>query len=167
MPQAKTSISTKSCEKIELKCIPSKPASRDIRELVGILQNYEDSIRKRGISNSSDRFDMLTTAERDVVRAELVADYIRLSVGNLGNTPVYYNTALRDFCKKISEMELPSFELIGTYFAALSASDDEELLKQNPAIKKAIRKTIPDALNMCVNMIQNGNSSGNKAVKKC
>ena len=152
MPQAKTKNLAKSQKQIELKGIPETPTSRDNRGLVGTLHDYEDSLRKQGHSNCSDRFSMLTASERDYIRAELVADFIRLSVGNMGNTPVYYKSAIKKFCAKICEMEVPSFELIGTYFAALSAADTEEILKNSPKIKDAIRKTIPEALQMCVDI---------------
>lgn len=152
MPQAKTKCPIKPQKQLELKGIPEKPAARDNRGLVGILQDYEDSLRGLSVNNASDRFTMLTATERDYIRAELVADFIRLSVGNLGNTPVYYRSALKNFCSKICEMEVPSFELIGTYFASLSAADTEDVLKQCSGIKDAIRKTIPEALKLCVSI---------------
>lgn len=114
------------------------------------MLEYEGAALQRGIDLTSGRFKMLTSAERDFHRSELIADYIRLSVGNLGNTPGYYEATLDSFCAKICDMEIPSHELIGTYLAAVEIVSQEKRLNSIPHFEDAVRRTMIAVLQGCV-----------------
>lgn len=132
-----------------------KPSTRpsgvaDGRELIGKMLEYESTAHRNGIDLSSGRFEMLTASERQFYRAELIADYIRLSAGNMGNTRGYFDAALSAFCNKICDMRIPSHELIGTYLAAVDLANTEDYLMEVPALADAIKHTMMDVLQACV-----------------
>lgn len=114
---------------------------------------YETAARDSGISLGKGRFEMLTASERNFYRAELIADYIRLSVGNTSNTQGYFNAALDSFCEKICAMNIPSHELVGTYLAAVDLGAEDEYLKSVPDLGESIRRTMPVVLKRCCDML--------------
>lgn len=122
----------------------------DGRDLIGKMLDYEAAAHAKGIDVSSGRFEMLTVSERQFYRAELIADYIRLSAGNMGNTQGYFDAALEAFCRKICDMAIPSHELIGTYLAALDLVTHEDKLLEVPALEDAIKRTMSHVLKSCV-----------------
>ena len=130
------------------------PTVTDVHELIGKMMEYEDTARERGVNLTSGRFRMLTKSEGQFFRAELIADYIRLAIGNLGNTPGYFDAALDAFCGKICEMEIPSLELMGTYLAAVDIVSQEERLKSIPSFNEAVRRTMISVLQSCVAMLR-------------
>jgi len=151
VPQLKTKGSTRSSKGDAPKvCAFQHPTVSDVHELIGKMMEYEDTARERGINLASGRFRMLTKSERQFHRAELIGDYIRLAVGNLGSTPGYFDAALEDFCGKICDMEVPSLELMGTYLAAVDIVSQEERLKSIPSFNEAVRRTMVSVLQSCV-----------------
>lgn len=111
---------------------------------------YEAAATQRGVNSAHGRFEMLTASERQFYRAELIADYIRLSAGNMGNTKGYYDAAFGVFCSKICEMSIPSHELIGTYLASVDIVNKEKDLADVPSLADAVRRTMLDVLTGCV-----------------
>jgi len=130
--------------------ILARPRSSDAHDLIRALLDYESAAKKRGLDLGSGRFGMLTLSEREFYRAELVADYIRLSVGAMGNTPGYHDASLKSLCEKIRDMEMPSHELIGTYLAAADVMFHDKRLSNNPSLSDAIRHTMISVLHRCV-----------------
>jgi len=122
----------------------------DGRDLIGKMLDYEAAAHAKGIDVTSGRFEMLTVSERQFYRAELIADYIRLSAGNMGNTQGYFDAALEAFCRKICDMAIPSHELIGTYLAALDLVTKEDNLLEIPALDDAVKRTMSQVLQSCV-----------------
>jgi hypothetical protein len=129
----------------------NRPTLVDARELIDKMLDYEAAAQIQGLNLSSGRFEMLTASERQFYRAELIADYIRLSAGNMGNTQGYYDAALDAFTSKICDMKIPSHELIGTYLAAVDLVAREDHLSSVPGLGDAVRRTMPDVLQACVN----------------
>lgn len=125
----------------------------DASNLIGTMLDYEAAARRKGIDLASGRFSMLTASEREFLRAELVADYIRLSAGNMGNTPGYFDASLVDFCARVCDMELTSHELIGTYLAAVDIVTKSEHLSQVSGLIDAVRGTMIIALQGCVELL--------------
>jgi len=157
VPQLKTKGSTRSSKADSPKtCAFQQPTVTDVHELIGKMMEYEDTARDRGIDLASGRFRMLTKAERQFSKAELIADYIRLAIGNLGNTPGYFDAALEAFCSKICEMEVPSLELMGTYLAAVDIVSQEERLNGIPSFNEAVRRTMIAVLQSCVAKLREG-----------
>ena len=155
MPQLKTKGSSRSAKG---SAPPAQafqhPTVADVHELIGKMMEYEDTARERGIDLASGRFKMLTKSERQFYRAELIADYIRLAIGNLGNTPGYFDAALEAFCSKICEMEIPSLELMGTYLAAVDIVSQEDRLNSIPSFSEAVRHTMISVLRTCVAVLR-------------
>lgn len=144
MPQVKSQDRTK----MPINTI--RPGVADGRELIGKMLEYESAAHQQGVDLSSGRFEMLTASERQFYRAELIADYIRLSAGNMGNTQGYFDAALAAFSNKICDMSIPSHELIGTYLAAVDLVNTEEKLIEVPALADAVKKTMIQVLQACV-----------------
>ena len=147
MPQLKTKSPTT--------CIPAakatpKPTAEEARNLINKMMEYEATALNMGAKSAHGRFEMLTASERQFYRAELIADYIRLSAGNMGNTKGYYDAALSTFCSKICEMSIPSHELIGTYLAAMDIVSKEDY----PELVDAVRQTMIDVLSGCVEQMR-------------
>jgi hypothetical protein len=118
------------------------------------MMEYESASTERGVSSDSGRFEMLTASERQLYRAELIADYIRLSAGNMGNTQGYYEATLDSFCSKICDMGIPSHELIGTYLAAVDIVNKEESLSDLSDLADAVRRTMISVLEGCVDRMR-------------
>lgn len=127
----------------------------DVHSLISQILEYEDTAREHNIDFTTSRFRMLTATERDFLRAELVADFIRLSVGNTGKTPVYFDTGLFSFCSKICELQLASTEIMGTYLAALEVVNEDKLSEKMNGLDILIKKTIVTVLLTCVEMLAN------------
>ncbi|MCE5313664.1 MAG: hypothetical protein ABFD49_01265 [Armatimonadota bacterium] len=145
MPQLKTKSKT-SASTSTLR----QPTAADARDLIQKMMEYETAAHERGVSPASGRFEMLTASERQFYRAELIADYIRLSAGNMGGTQGYYDATLSSFCSKICDMSIPSHELIGTYLAAMDIVGKEESLADMTDLADAIRRTMIAVLEGCV-----------------
>jgi hypothetical protein len=152
VPQLRTKVSSKS-RKLSQDAEREQTVASDIHALLAKMVDYEETALKNGIDVTTSRFKMLTASERDYVRAELVADYIRLSAGNTGRTPGYYDAALVEFCSKICDMELSSQELLGTYLAALNIIVEDRLTDQIPDLNKIASKCMIDVLHMCCQIL--------------
>ncbi|MHB9037856.1 MAG: hypothetical protein ACYC64_14455 [Armatimonadota bacterium] len=151
MPQLKTKSSfTKTSA---LASAIRKPNAAEARDLIDKMMAYESASLERGVNPGSGRFEMLTASERQFYRAELIADYIRLSAGNMGNTQGYYDAALGSFCSKICDMGIPSHELIGTYLAAVDIVSKEESLSDLTDLADAVRRTMIGVLECCVEIM--------------
>ncbi len=125
-----------------------------------MMLNYESSARAAGSDLQMGRFGMLTASERQMLRAELVAEYIRLSaVNNAGNANDQFDDALEDFCSKISDMSIPSYELIGTYLAAVDVVTKGDQLSKVPGLVDAVRKTMITVLHGCVETMKRKDES--------
>lgn len=148
MPQARTNKTAKSTEELR------KPVA-DVQSLISQILEYEDTAKENDIDFTASRFRMLTATERDFLRAELVADFIRLSAGNTGKTPVYFNTGLFGFCTKICDLQLASAEIMGTYLAALEVNKEDMLSKQIAGFDGLLKKTMLMVLETCVEMLAN------------
>jgi hypothetical protein len=96
---------------------------------------------------------MLTASEQEFLHAELVADYIRLSAGNMGNTPGYFDSTLEEFCVKVCDMQVTSHELIGTYLAAVDVVTSSERLSQVSGLLDSVRNTMIAVLQACVELL--------------
>lgn len=143
MPQLKTKSHSKTSS-------IHQPNLVDSRELISKMLDYEAAAQNKGIDLSTGRFEMLTASERQFYRAELVADYIRLSAGNMGNTQGYFDATLQAFTQKICDMKVPSHELIGTYLAAVDLVGKENSFGEVPALKDAVQRTMIQVLQACV-----------------
>jgi hypothetical protein len=148
MPQARAKKPIKSTEDY------SKPVA-DVHSLISQILEYEDTAKEHNIDFTASRFRMLTATERDFLRAELVADFIRLSVGNTGKTPVYFDTSLFSFCTKISELQLASSEITGTYLAAMEVAREDKLSDKIKDFEELLKKTMVTVLQTCVEMLAN------------
>ena len=126
------------------------PTLTDICDLIGMMLDCETTARSRGIDLTSSRFTMLTASERQVLRAELVADYIRLSVGSMNKTPRHFDSAIEAFCSKVCDMKTPSRELIGTYLAAVDIVTKGDCLSPVSGLIEAVRATMITVLHGCV-----------------
>ena len=164
MPQARTKSITKvdpSPAKTATTATP--PTSSEVHELISKMLEYEETSKKVWTDPSSSRFAMLTKAEREFYRAELIGDYIRLSIGNIGNTPGYYEATLRGFCAKICDMAVPSIELVGTYLAAVEIVDTTRRYSRIPLFKEAVRRTMLAVLQGCVALMDERNPKAKPA----
>ena len=130
------------------------PALTDAHQLLGRMLEYEEAARQAGVNAASGPFKMLSSSERQLHRAELIADYIRLAIGSLAATTDHYEAALASFCAKICETELPSLELLGTYLAAVDIGSQEDRLARMPSFDEAIKRTMITVLQTCVRMLQ-------------
>jgi|GEM_PF-1175748 len=148
MPQAKVKKTVKSAEDHRI------PAE-DVHSLINQILEYEDTAKEQNIDFTASRFRMLTATERDFLRAELVADFIRLSAGNTGKTPVYFDTGLFSFCTKVCELQLASTEIMGTYLAALEVAREDKLAEKMNELEALLKKTMVTVLQTCVEMLAN------------
>jgi hypothetical protein len=130
--------------------ILARPKSSDAHDLICALLDYESAARKQGLDLGSGRFGMLTLSEREFCRAELVADYIRLSAGAIADTSFHDEASLASFCEKIRDMEMPSHELIGTYLAAADVMHRDKRLSGMPSLSDSMRRTMISVLQHCV-----------------
>jgi len=130
------------------------PTLTDACDLIGVMLEYETTARAKGIDLSLGRFAMLTASERQVLRAELVADYIRLSAANAGKPAESFDAALQAFCSKVCDMSLPSHELIGTYLAAVDVVTKGDYLSKVDGLIEAVRRTMITVLQACVEMLR-------------
>jgi hypothetical protein len=146
--QLKTKSTTKS-----LSDIKTRKQVTDTQNLIGKLLNYEETARVNKIDFNSSRFKMLTASERDFLRAELVCDYIRLSAGNTEMTQGYFDAALFDFCTKICDVQIPTFDLMGTYLASLDVIKEDKLEKRLPGLTDNAKRTIHVVLQTAVEML--------------
>lgn len=151
MPEVKTKNPTKPRKNPAVAAaVIQHPTLTDACDLIGMMLDYETTARSRGIDLTSSRFTMLTSSERQVVRAELVADYIRLCSGNMGKTPGYFDSELEAFCSKICDMNVPSHELIGTYLAAVDIVTKGDYPSQVSGLIESVRRTMITVLHGCV-----------------
>lgn len=155
MPQVKTKDTIKSRKKaVPAGSLYRHPTLTDACDLINKMLEYETTARTSGVDLTSGRFKMLTASERQVLRAELIADYIRLSAGNMGNTPGYFDATLKAFTSKICDMSIPSHELIGTYLAAVDIATKDDRLTGVPKLNDAIRLTMVSVLQSCVEFMR-------------
>lgn len=126
-----------------------RPTLADARSLISKMLDYEAAAVNRGIDLSSSRFSRLTSAERQLLRAELVADYINLSF-NKSRSAASFRDDLEAFCAKICEMSMPSHELIGTYLAAIDIITTDAEADQAIDTVESVRKTMTTVLQGCV-----------------
>ena len=152
MPQVKAKVNTES--RGNAKSVFSQSTSTDARSLLAQMLEYEAAAKDKSIDFTSGRFKKLTKAERQYLDAELIADYIRLSAGNMGNTPGYFDATLDSFCSKICDMRIPSHELMGTYLAAAELVAKEPRLKEVPLLAEAVRSTMILVLQACVEVMR-------------
>lgn len=151
LPQTKTKAPTKPRKSPTAHAaVIQHPTLNDACDLIGIMLDYEATARATGADHESGRFGMLTASERQMLRAELVADYIRLSAVNSDTASGRFDTALEAFCSKISDMSIPSYELIGTYLAAVDVVTKGGQLSKIPGLADAARKTMVTVLHGCV-----------------
>lgn len=152
MPQTKTKSSAKvSTSPTAHAAVIEHPTLTDACDLIGMMLDYETTARSAGADLQSGRFGMLTASERQLLRAELIADYIRLSaINNTEPATEHFESALQDFCSKISDMSIPSYELIGTYLAAVDVVTKGDQLSKVPGLVDAARRTMVTVLHGCV-----------------
>ena len=154
MLQAKTNGSLRSQRAMaSAKSEHSRPPVSDVQVLLNTLLDYEATAKNNGINFGSGRFNMLTASECEYLRAELVADYIRLSAGSTGSIPGYYDAALASFCSKICDMQIPSNELMGTYLAAVNVAFENQPANRIPRFSEAIRRTMISVLKTCIELM--------------
>jgi len=147
----KTKVTAKSRKNAAVAAVIQHPTLTDACDLIGAMLEYETAARSKDIDLASGRFAMLTASERQVLRAELVADYIRLSAGNMtGKTGVYFEKSLQTFSSKICDMSVPSHELIGTYLAAVDVVSKGDYLSKVEGLIDAVRRTMITVLQSCV-----------------
>lgn len=152
MPQVKSQNPMESRSKSAASTVIQRPTLSDARELIDKMLDYEAAALKKGVDLSSSRFTRLTSADRQLLRAELVADYIRLSSGETCGASS--RSAIQAFCSKICDMSIPSHELIGTYLAAMDVVTSDEYEGQAPGLIESVRKTMPSVLQGCVDHLQ-------------
>lgn len=152
MPQVKCHNQTQSHSKVDSAAVIQRPTLADARDLIGKMLDYEAAALNQGIDLAASRFTQLTTAERQLLRAELIANYIRLSSGDTSGTS--FAAALHRFCSKICSMSVPSHELIGTYLAALDIVTADEYAGWSPSLVEAIRCMMTTVLQGCVDYLQ-------------
>ncbi len=152
MPKVK-SRSTKTNKKAET-IHHNRPSLPEARNLIGRMIEYESAAAKKGINFKSSRYAMLTNSETQMIRAELVSEYIRLCMKNIKEKQDSSSPQMVEFCSKICDLEIPSHELLGTYLAALETAYEEELLQRIPKLDESLRRTVIDVLNNCADMIQ-------------
>ncbi len=138
--------------KTDSSAVIQRPTLSDARNLIGKMLDYEAAALNQGIDLASSRFTRLTTAERQLLRAELIADYIRLSSSD--TCPTSFEAALHRFCAKICSMNVPSHELVGTYLAALDIVTADEYAGWTPSLVESIRRTMATVLQGCVDYLQ-------------
>lgn len=150
VPQLKTTGSSKSSKTLQSGTSKAQlPIAGSTHELISRIQDYERAARLRGLDLAGGRFKMLTNAERQFHRAELISDYIKLSMSNLGRTTSRFEANLEAFCSKVCQMQVPSIELVGTYLAASQIASEEERLRDVPGFEDAMRRTISAVLETC------------------
>lgn len=135
-----------------------RPTLADARSLIDKMLDYEAAALNRGIDLSSSRFSKLTSAERQLLRAELVADYINLSFSK-NRAANNFDYDLQVFCEKICDMSLPSHELIGTYLASIDIINTDIDEDEAADIMESARKTMTTVLQGCVDNLS-GPTSG-------
>ena len=146
MPQVKIKSSKRA---VPTKRVRPRVEPGSVQSLIGKMLDYEAAALERGLSFATGRFNMLTAAERQNLRAELIADYIRLSSGNDGRTASYYDATLISFCTKICDMQIPSHELIGTYLAAVDVVNAKNI----EWLVQPVRATVVEVLQTCVDLM--------------
>lgn len=146
MPQAKKRKTANSEEE------STKPILA-VQNLINQILDYEDTAREQDIDLTSGKFRILTATERDYLRAELVRDFIRLSAGNTGRTPVFFESSMQSFCTKVCDLQLPSAEIMGTYLAATEIAKEDALSKQLPGFEALLLQTMLTVLTTCAEML--------------
>ncbi len=150
VPQVKTKGQIKTIKDTAASQPTQRPGNLDAHDLITKMLEYESAAARESVDLTSGRFSMLTTSERQYYRAELIADYIRLSAGNMGNSQGYFDASLSAYCSKICDMKVPSHEIIGTYLAAVDLADKEENLQDVIGLKDAVKRTMMIVLQACV-----------------
>jgi hypothetical protein len=117
--------------------------------LISRMLEYESAATQRGIDLASGRFRMLTSSERELYRAELIADYVRLCAANDAQPSRYFDASLANFCSRVCDMQVPSHELIGTLLAAADVMSD----KMAPAVVESARDVMLLVLQGCTQML--------------
>ena len=154
MPQVRVKKSAKTADPIKSVDAFRKPVA-DVHSLISRILKYEETAREHNVDFTASRFKMLTASEKDYIRAELVADFIRLTAGNTGRTPVFFDSSLFNFCSKICDLGLASTELMGTYLASLEVSKEDMLSKKISGFDGLLKKTMLAVLQTCVEMLAN------------
>ena len=164
MPLTKTKAPTKPRGKAATTgAVIQHPTLNDACDLINMMLNYESTARSAGADLDAGRFGMLTASERQMLRAELVADYIRLcALNNTGKATDQFDDALEAFCSKISDMSIPSYELIGTYLAAVDVVTKGDKLSKVPGLVDATRSTMVTVLHGCVETMKRQTESATK-----
>lgn len=168
MPQVRVRRSNRNINPIKSVEAFRKPIA-DVQSLLNRIMAYEETARECGFDYTASRFKMLTTSEQEYLRAELVADLIRLSAANTGRTPVFFDTSLMGFCSKICDLGLPTTELLGTYLAAQEIAREDLLKKKISGFDNLLNKTMQAAMQTCADMLTNKTNSSiliNKRVIK-
>ena len=147
MPQVKTKSSKRAAP---TKRARPRAEPGSVQGLIGKMLDYEAAALEQGVSFATGRFNMLTSAERQNLRAELIADYIRLSSGNDDGAAGYYDATLISFCTKICDMQIPSHELIGTYLAAVDVVNTKNI----EWLVQPVRAAIIEVLQTCVDLMR-------------
>jgi len=155
VPQTTTSRSTSNDVSAPVRAAADRTATpTTAHELIGRMFAYEEALRKCEADRQPGRFAVVTSSEREFLRAEFIADYIRLSIGNLGSTAGYFDAALAAFCDKICDMAVPSVELMGTYLAAVEIVTNTRRLSRIPGFETAVRRTMTEVLRGCVDLLE-------------
>lgn len=162
MPQVKTK--TVKTTRKTIKPSSNIRNNEDVKDIIMKLADFEQKAFESKIDFASGRYKLLTNSERDYLRAELIADVIRLTAGNTGQTPVFFDTSLFNFCAKITDMEIPSNELLGTYLAALEIVREDNIEEKIPGFDALMQTTMKTILNTCLEMLANRITSAEKKI---
>ncbi|MDH7601876.1 MAG: hypothetical protein QHI38_06985 [Armatimonadota bacterium] len=141
---------------------PAHLTTQQVYELIARMIAYEDDARKHGVTLASGRFQQLSASERQLFRAELIAEYIRLAIRRLDPERTDFESALEAFCKKICETEVPSLELMGTFLAALDIASRDDRLNNLPEVRESLQRTMVLALQRCSDTLRASESAQNK-----
>lgn len=133
---------------------PEHTSIAQARELLCTMVEYENAARDRGLDLTASRFRKLNASERDLLRAELIAQYIRLSVSSVSSATEQHDEIMADFCAKICDLGLPSQELLGTYLAAIDVVAGDKRFAALDWLVDAVRRTMPAALKNCAELIK-------------
>lgn len=133
---------------------PERTTMTQARELLCTLVDYENAARLRGLDLTTSRFRKLTASERELLRAELIAEYIRLSVSSTGKASERHEEIMAGFCEKICSLGLPSHELLGTYLAAIDVVVGDKRFAGLDWLVDAVRSTMPAAMKNCAELIK-------------
>lgn len=125
----------------------------DVQNLLSQIIEFENELKKQEIEAGASRSHMPEYNDHDLLRAELVAEFVKLCACNTEDSAAAFTTGLDSFCSRICDMKLASVEIIGTYLAAREIADRNKLDEKIVGFNELLRRTMLDILHKCISIL--------------